>query len=64
MPCGVRGSLLRVRTQLNSAGMNKAASWKEKPQCHNSLCKNTATLQQLRIDVTDKPNLGTETGQA
>ena len=28
---GARGSVLRVRTQLSGAGMNKVASWTEKP---------------------------------
>ena len=43
-PRGVRGSVLRVRTQLSGAGGNKAASWKEKPGCHDSLCENSAPV--------------------
>ena len=43
MPYGTRGSVLWVRTQLSGAGTNKVASWKEKPQCQDSLGKNPAT---------------------
>ena len=44
MTHGVQGSVLWVQTQLSGASRNKVASWKENPWCHNSLCKNPATL--------------------
>ena len=51
-------SVLRVWTQPNSAGMNKVASWKEKPQCHDSLCENPATDQFKRCRNWGSWNVG------
>ena len=56
MPHGVRGSVLRVGTQLSHAGMNKGASWKEKPWCHDFLCENPATVEEGKHSPTTRLN--------
>ena len=56
MPHGLQGSLLWVQTQLSRAGRNKVASWKEKPRCHDSLCKNPATREPNVQEETRAPN--------